>query len=178
MDQKSEITNLSTNNEDNDNNDNNKDELDDEQKKISKDFKENVIKYVKLDDHIRKKMEEINELKKQKKPCEEYILKYMDRIGENMIEITDGKLRKNKAETKKALTLDIIKKAISTKIKTETDIAAIMELMETNRPLNTHVNLKRTGKHNKKKKTKKNEKDDNSDSEQDDDNNNGNNENI
>ena len=47
--------------------------------KVPKEFQENVVKFVKIDDLIRKKQEELSELKKQKKPCEEFILKYLDK---------------------------------------------------------------------------------------------------
>ena len=85
--------------------------------KVSKEFQENVLKFVKLDDLVRKKQQELSELKEQRKPCEQYILKYLDKVDQNMIEISDGKLRKNKSETKAALSQDIIKASIAEKIK-------------------------------------------------------------
>lgn len=124
--------------------------------KITKEFQENVIKFVKLDDLIRKKKQEVSELSDQKKPCEEFILKYLDNVNENVIEITDGKLRKNKSETKAALKQDVIKNAINEKIADPKIVEEILNLMEMKRPLNTHVNLKRTAKRNKKQKTKNN----------------------
>lgn len=127
--------------------DSKKDEL-----KISKEFQENVIKFVKLDDLMRKKQQELSELREQKKPCEEYILKYLDSIDENVINITDGKLRKNKSETKTSINQDIIKKAISKKITDQKLLDEILKEMEESRPTNTHVNLKRTGVKIKKNK--------------------------
>ena len=123
--------------------------------KVTKEFQENVVKFVKLDDLIRKKQEEIGELKDQRKPCEEYILKYLDQVNENVIEITNGKLRKNKSETKASLSQDVIKHAILEKIKDPKTVEEILKLMEDKRPLSTHVNLKRTGKRAKKQKPKK-----------------------
>jgi Family of unknown function (DUF5760) len=124
------------------------DESDEEQQAskvvVSKEFQENVIKYVKMDDLIRRKQKEMNELKEQRKPCEKYILKYLDDIKENVIEITNGKLRKNKSETKASLNQDVIKKAIADKIKDPLIVEDILNSMELMRPLNTHVNLKRT----------------------------------
>jgi len=127
----------------------NKDEI-----KISKEFQENVIKFVKLDDLMRKKTQEMAELREQRKPCEEYILKYLDSIDESIINITDGKLRKNKSETKASINQDIIKKAISKKVTDPKLLDEIMKEMEESRPVNTHVNLKRTGG-NEQKKLKK-----------------------
>lgn len=121
--------------------------------KVSKEFQENVLKFVKLDDLVRKKQQELSELKEQRKPCEQYILKYLDKIDQNMIEISDGKLRKNKSETKAALSQDVIKAAIAEKVKDPQIVEEILKTMEDKRPLSTHVNIKRTG--GKKKTVKK-----------------------
>lgn len=115
-----------------------------ERVKVTKEFQEYVVKFVKLDDLIRKKNEELTELKKQKKPCEEFILKQLDKMNENVIEITDGKLRKNKSESKASLNQDIITNALKEKIKDPQQVSDIMALMESMRPTTTHTNIKRT----------------------------------
>lgn len=130
-----------------------------DQVKISKEFKENVVKFVKLDDLMRKKQQEMSELREQRKPCEQYILKYLDGVNESVIEITDGKLRKNKSETKSALTQDTIKTAISEKVGDPKIVEEILQLMENKRPMSTHVNLKRTGARQAKKDGKKKKND-------------------
>lgn len=127
---------------------------DEDKKPVSKEFQEHVVKYVKLDDVIRKKQSELSELKDQRRPSEEYILKYLDNIGENMIEISTGKLRKNKSETKKALSQDIIQKVLLESVKDEAQVEEILKKMEETRPLNTHVNLKRTGPQKNKGKNR------------------------
>lgn len=124
--------------------------------KVSKEFQENVLKFVKLDDLVRKKQQELSELKEQRKPCEQYILKYLDKVDQNMIEISDGKLRKNKSETKAALSQDIIKASIAEKVKDPQIVEEILKTMEDKRPLSTHINIKRTGG---KKRTGKKKKD-------------------
>lgn len=126
-------------------------------KEITKEFQEMVIKYVKLDDLIRKREEEIKELKHQRKPCEKFILDYLEKINENVIEITNGKLRKNKFQTKVPLNRDIIKHVILEKIKDPKIVEEMMEMMDNLRPTKIRVNLKRTSKH-KIKKDNKNEK--------------------
>lgn len=124
--------------------------------KISKEFQEYVVKYVKIDDLIKKKQEEITELKSQKKPCEEYILKYLEKIDEDTIEITNGRLMKNKTEKKVGLNQDIIKASILEKVKDVNMVEEILKTMENKRSMNTKVELKRTGgKIGKKKITKK-----------------------
>ena len=119
---------------------------------ITQEFQENVIKYVKYDDLIRRKNDEIKKLKKQKKPCEEYIIKYLDREDINCIEINDGKLRKNKSENKVPLNQETIKDAIGKKITDPEVIKEILKIMD-NRPKKVNVNIKRTL--NRRKRTKK-----------------------
>lgn len=121
-----------------------------EQIKITKDFQENVIKFVKIDDLIKKKQSEITELKSQKKPCEENIIKYLDEIDENVIEITNGKLRKNKSETKVALNKEIIKNAINNQIQDPLIVEQILKIMD-NRPKKVRTNIKRTSNRIRKK---------------------------
>lgn len=123
--------------------------------KITKEFQENVIKYIKLDDAIKKKQEEISELKKQRVPCEKNILKFLEDNDENVIDVTDGKLRKNKSTTKQKLTEDIIKSAIGQYEKDPKIVEEILKAMDVKRPEVTHVNLKRTGKRTPRKKAAK-----------------------
>lgn len=122
---------------------------------VTKEFKEAVLKFIKLDDLIKKKQEEISELKKQRAPCEKSILSFLDKNDENVIDITDGKLRKNKSTTKQRLTEDIIKSAISQYEKDPKIVEEILKTMESKRPDVTHVNLKRTAKRAPKKTKQK-----------------------
>jgi L-cysteine desulfidase len=127
---------------------------DEEKIKISKEFQENVVKFVKLDDLIQKKQEELSELKQQKKPCEEYIIKYLDGIKTDVIQITNGTIKKNKSESKASINSDLVKKTISQKITDPLLLDAIMKELELARQTSIKVNLKRTGskvKRNKKK---------------------------
>lgn len=129
---------------------------------VTKEFQENVIKYVKLHDLITKKNEEIRELKKMKKPCEDYILKYLDKVKVNSVEVTDGKLRKNQSENKVPLSQDIIKDAIAKKVSDPKVIEEILKSIE-NRATKIQVNIKRTknsGPRLKPKKGKKGKDDD------------------
>lgn len=123
---------------------------------INNEFKEKVKNYLVIDDSIRKKQDEIKELKNKKKPCEEYLLKFLEKLEFNYIDINGGKLIKNESETKAPLKIDIIKEAIVEKSKNEqifdSDdkynqfIESIMELMDKKRPIQKRINLKRTFK--------------------------------
>ena len=121
---------------------------------VTKEFQENVIKFVKIDDLIRKKTTEMAELKGQKKPLETFILKYLDQVNETIVEITNGKLRKNKAESKAPINIEIIKEAIEKKVKDPKIVEDILKTMEDLRPKTVRVNLKRTSQRDEKTKTK------------------------
>lgn len=127
---------------------------------ISNEFKDKVISYVKIDDIIRKKNEEVKELKEKKKEFEEFIIRYLDAHDKNFINLNGGKLVKSETESKGALKPEIIKDALSEGFTNErivTDeqrskeiIERIMDLMEKKRPVTKKVNLKR--QFDKKKK--------------------------
>ena len=51
-------------------------------------FREKVVAYVKSDDKIRELQKLMNDQKKVKKDCEEAILRHLERLGENMINIS------------------------------------------------------------------------------------------
>ncbi len=137
----------------------------DNDKSVSNDFKEKIISYIKVDDLIRKKQEEIKELKDKKEEFEEYILKFMDKSDASFVNIPGGKLIKNQSETKAPLKIEIIKESIIEGIKKEKlseseevnkkVIDEIIELMETKRGKVNRINLKRTFERIKKKKPAK-----------------------
>jgi hypothetical protein len=145
----------------NSNNSNKKDDKD-----VSNSFKEKIINYIKVDDLIRKKQDELKELKDKKEECEEYILKYLDKSDAGFVNIPGGKLIKNQSETKGTLKVETIKESIIEGIKKEklTNseeiskklIEDIIEIMETKRGKVNRINLKRTFERTPKpKKVKK-----------------------
>lgn len=95
-------------------------------------FREKVVKFIKVDDllyekkeylkkimaeQIQKTKEEIKELEQQKKPYEEYILKYMEKIQEPSVNIKDGTLEIKVTETKDKISDEIIKESVETTLK-------------------------------------------------------------
>jgi hypothetical protein len=127
-------------------------------------FKEKVIMYLKYDDLIRTKTDEVKELKNKRKVCEELIIDYLEKEDSPFVNVKSGKLIINKSETKGSLKLDIIKDSILERIKEENIgepnnedddkylqiTADILTLMEEKREKKLRVNLKRTF-HKKKK---------------------------
>lgn len=123
--------------------------------KITKEFQENVIKYVKLDDLLKIKQEEMAALKEQIKPCEQYLLTALSALNEESIGITNGSLIKKKVETKKSLSGEIIKNSLLEKIKDINVVEDIMKTMESKRETTTRTDLKRTKIQTRNTKTKK-----------------------
>ena len=155
---KNNIINELSDLDDSDNEDNNDDNDEEKTTKnnddaLSPEFTEKVLLYIKYDDLIREKMTEIKELKNQKKPCEQYILSYLDSKDAPFVKVKNGKLIKNKSETKGSLKLDIIKSAIMEGVKNEKIVkddnildvtSKILDLMESKRPKLVRLNIKRT----------------------------------
>ena len=107
-------------------------------------FKELVIEWVKLDDIIRTKMNELKEIKNDKKSLEEYILESMEKLGESVIDISDGKLRLNKTQSKSALKEATIQETLTQFTKDSQQASLMTKHIFENRPTVERVNLKRT----------------------------------
>jgi soluble cytochrome b562 len=144
----SEKNNKKNNNsDDSDNSDNSEVEYE-----YSQEFKDKVKTYVKNDDKIRELQQEIKKLNVIKKTAEMDILKHLERLGENNINITGGKLRINQYESKDSLKETIIKEAITEKIKDPKIMENIIEIINEKRINNAkiQVSLKRTFERGKK----------------------------
>jgi|SaaInlStandDraft_6_1057023.scaffolds.fasta_scaffold117778_2 hypothetical protein len=130
-------------------------ESDDEEQiaeEITEEFVEVVKSWVTIDDEIRKKLIEIKELKDERKEFETFILEYMGKINESVIDISDGKLRKNKSNTKAGLKQESIQSAL---LDITQDTSKAMEMTKyimDNRPTTERINLKRTKNRVTKKK--------------------------
>jgi hypothetical protein len=144
--------------------------VDDISKEATDNFKKNelldhIIKYVQIDNLIRDKRKEIREdikvLNDRKKRMEVFILKYLDDINQEQVNIDGtGKLKKNVSQVKGAIKIDNIKKSIEDGIKKEGIIKddkrlsvlleSILDLIDKNRPVTKRVYLKRIAERKKK----------------------------
>lgn len=153
---------------------------------IKSDFLEKLVKYVKTDNLIRKETvefrEKINTLKEDKEELETYILRYLDNVNQDFVELSgSGKLTKYESVRKSSINQDIIKQSIVDQIKKEKLMAdeneikklaeSTYEIMEGKREKKVKTVLKRTftkgakkgaGEKDEKKKAnkKQNEKQD------------------
>ena len=122
-------------------------------------FFERVIKYVKFDDLIRKEnaehRERVSALKEQKDELETFILRYLETIEQDIINIGEnGKLTKYQSVRTAALKEDMIKQSIYEQLKKENIVKDenqckelvenTFNLMQTKREKKTKVSLKRT----------------------------------
>lgn len=121
---------------------------------ITEEFVEIVKNWVKIDDEIREKNNQIKELKDEKKEYETFILEFMQNNHENVINISDGKLRVNKSTSKAALKQESIQSSLFDLTRDPNKALQMTKYILDNRPLAERVNLKRTKNRPSKKKKK------------------------
>lgn len=117
---------------------------------LHNEFKDKVVAYIKADDKIRELQNVLKDYRKIKKDSEEGILRHLERLGESMINVTGGKLRKNQYESKAALKKELIKEALSEKIKDVVVVEELLNKMEDKREVKINVSIKRTFEREKK----------------------------
>ncbi len=124
---------------------------DDVQNKVTNEFKKKVLKWLDIDDEIRAMAAKKKELENEKKQYQEFILTFLENVGEKEIATRDGKLRRNVSKTKGPLNKAHIQKAIDEVIKDKTKSNVITEHIINSRPMVDRVNLKRTKNRGPKK---------------------------
>lgn len=129
-----------------------KDKDNDKDKEQLEEFIEVVKNWVKIDDDIRVKQNEIKDLKTERKDYEVFILEFMDKFNETVINITGGKIRKNKSKTKTPLKQDYIQQALFDVTQDSAKSLQMTKYILDSRPSAERVNLKRTRDRVKKKK--------------------------
>jgi hypothetical protein len=114
------------------------------QQKVTKTFRNNVLKWIEIDDNIKTERNKIKELSNEKKQFEEYILNYLSQVEEESIAIKDGKLSKVVSKTKAPLKKDNIYKSLVELIGDATKANSMTEHIINSRPNIEKTNLKRT----------------------------------
>jgi hypothetical protein len=113
-------------------------------KEITEEFKQKIVRWVKLDDDLRKLRETVKEINDEKKQSEEYILAFMENIEEKEIAITDGKLTRQVSKLPEPLNKDNIQKAIAEVTKNESKAKELTDYILSSRKTKEKVALKRT----------------------------------
>jgi len=117
---------------------------DDVQMKVTKTFRNNVLKWVEIDDKIKSLRVKVKEFTNEKKEFEEYILNYLSQVEEESIVIKDGKLSKNVTKTKGPLKKESIYKALVELVGDTNKATSMTDHIINSRPDVQKVNLKRT----------------------------------
>jgi hypothetical protein len=115
-----------------------------EKKKVSPEFVSNVKKYLEVDDKIRELRDQNKKLIQEKKQKEEFILNYLQQVDEKMIDVPDGKLRRNVSKTQAPLKKETIHKALTDIMGDATKALDITDKIIKSRPTVERVTLKRT----------------------------------
>tara|TARA_Y100000813_G_scaffold195987_1_gene178656 strand:+ start:425 stop:805 length:381 start_codon:yes stop_codon:yes gene_type:complete len=114
------------------------------QNKVNDKFRHNVKKWISIDNDIRSIRSRTKELTKEKKEFEEYILNYLQEVGEKEFNIPDGKLRRNVYKSKAPLSKETIQKALAEIITDKSKCEDMTSHIINSRPLKERVSLKRT----------------------------------
>jgi len=115
-----------------------------EKKTVTPEFVNTVKKYVDVDDKIKHLKEDIKLLNNIKKESEEYILEYLEKIEENVIDIADGKLKRNISKSKMPLKKDFIEKALLDLVGDNNQAVKMTEHIIKCRPEKESIKLTRT----------------------------------
>jgi hypothetical protein len=126
----------------------------------SKILKKNVSEYIKIDDLIREKKEEIKELIEKRFEHEGFLTNYLEKAGKTKIETKDGEIVYKKTSSKSPLKEELVEKAIvkkfqDTKKITESGIKIahdIIEEVNNMRDVKVKSNIKRIKKREMKSK--------------------------
>jgi hypothetical protein len=115
-----------------------------EKKKVSPEFVKSVKEYLAVDDKLKEMREKSKILTKEKKDREEFILNYLQNIDEKVIDVADGKLRRNISKTQAPLKKETIQRALTDIIGDANKATDITDKIIKSRPTVERVTLKRT----------------------------------
>ena len=117
---------------------------DDVQNKVTNEFKKKVLKWLDIDDEIRAMAAKKKELENEKKQYQEFILSFLENVGEKELAVSEGKLRRNVSKSKKPISKEWIQKSLNQLIQDKTKANTITDHIINNRETVERVNLKRT----------------------------------
>ena len=117
-------------------------------KQVSKEFVDTVKKYIEIDDKLKYIKKQSKVLNGDKKEHENFILNYLQSIDENVIDIPDGKLKRNISKTQAPLKKELIQKALIEILGDSNKATLISDQIIKSRPMIEKITLKRTTKSN------------------------------
>lgn len=87
-------------------------QTEDVQYKVTKNFKNDVLRWIEIDDKIREHRKLVKELNTEKKEFEEQIIQYLTEVDEESIMLKDGLLKKSVSKSKEPLKKENIHAAL------------------------------------------------------------------
>ena len=115
----------------------------DVQQKVTRAFRDNVLKWVEIDDDIRSIRAKVKELNDEKKQFEEKIIDYLTKVDEESILIKNGILSKSISKTQAPLKKETIHKSLVELIGDSTKAMAMTEHIINNREITQKIRLSR-----------------------------------
>ncbi len=115
-----------------------------EKKKVSPEFVNTVKKYLEIDDKLKEIRDTIKKLTSDKKDKEDFILNYLQSIEESVIDVRDGKLRRNISKTQVPLKKEHLHKTLTDIVGDSLKAQAMTDQIIKSRPTVERVTLKRT----------------------------------
>ena len=103
-----------------------------------------VKEFIRLDNLLSEKQKEIKDIRTEKKEIEDYLIENLEQLGESAIEISDGKLIKNKSETKAPISSTIFRQAMENEQISVDKINEIIQKVDNLRPKTERKYIKRT----------------------------------
>ena len=116
----------------------------DVQQKVTRAFRDNVLRWVEIDDDIRSIRAKVKELNDEKKQFEENIISYLTKVDEESIIIKDGKLSKSVSKSQAPLKKETIHKSLTELVGDSTKAMAMTEHIINSRETTQKIRLSRT----------------------------------
>ncbi len=126
-------------------------QTEDVQYKVTKDFRNTVLKWVEIDDNIRTLRAKVKEFNDMKKEHEVNIISYLTKVDEENIVLKDGKISKNVSKSKAPLKKETIQKALVDLVHDQNKASAMADHIINSRPTVEKISLRRTKTRDKKK---------------------------
>ena len=114
------------------------------QKKVSPEFIQNVKKWLEVDDALKSIRGQTKALNNEKKEREANILEYLTTIDESVIDVHDGKLKRNVTKSQAPLKKETIQQALTEITGDVSKATAMTDHIIKSRPIVEKVKLKRT----------------------------------
>ena len=113
-------------------------------KKVSQEFILSVKKYLEIDDTVNEIKNKMKILNKEKKEMSEYIINYLNMIDETIIDVRDGKLKKNILKSKGSIKKDYIQNTLNIYMNDNVKANEITKQIIDSIPIKETILLKRT----------------------------------